>query len=49
MKSVHHDQPVYIPSRADQEIQPAKMLDHTDDELKLLEALVGRLPLFIKA
>ena len=47
LKSAHHDQPVYIPSGTEA-IQPAKMRDHHDDELKLLEALVGRLPPFMK-
>ncbi len=48
MKSAHHDQPVYIPSHGKESTLPAEMLDHHDDELKLLEALVGRLPPFIK-
>jgi hypothetical protein len=48
LKSQHHDMPIYIPSQGDR-IQPAKMLDHHDDELKLLEALVGRLPPFMKS
>lgn len=47
MKSAHHDQPVYITSNGEKSIQPAEMIDHHDDELKLLEALVGRLPPFI--
>jgi hypothetical protein len=46
LKSLHHDEPIYIPSSAKGNIQPARMLDHQDDELKLLEALVGRLPPF---
>ncbi|MDD2914535.1 MAG: hypothetical protein PHP70_04380 [Gallionella sp.] len=48
MKSAHHDQPVYITSGGTGSIQPAMMQDHHDDELKLLEALAGRLPPFIK-
>jgi hypothetical protein len=49
MKSVHHDQPIYIPLHGKENTLPAEMLDHHDDELKLLEALVGRLPPFIKS
>lgn len=48
IKSLHHDEPIYIPAHKNENIQPAKMLDHTDDELKLLEALVGRIPPFMK-
>lgn len=48
LKSQHHDMPIYIPSHG-YDTQPAKMLDHRDDELKLLEALVGRLPPFMKS
>ena len=48
LKSLHHDEPIYIPSHGEENIQPAKMLDHHDEELKLLEALVGRLPPFMK-
>jgi hypothetical protein len=40
----HHDTPVFVlPDRpAGQKIQHAPMFNHTDDELALLEALVGR-------
>lgn len=48
MKASHHDKPIYIPSKGKETTLPADMLDHQDDELKLLEALVGRLPPFIK-
>jgi hypothetical protein len=48
LKSSHHDKPIYIPSHGEENFQPAKMLDHNDDELKLLEALVGRLPPLMK-
>jgi len=48
LRSAHHDKPVYIPSHGDESLQPAGMMDHDDDELKLLEALVGRLPPFTK-
>ena len=47
MASQHHDTPIYInPSQGEESFQSAKMLYHTDEELKLLEALVGRLPRF---
>lgn len=48
LRSSYHDRAIYIPSGGEQNIQPAKMIDHNDDELKLLEALVGRLPPFVK-
>jgi len=42
--TTHHDKPVYIlPSAAQQKlIVPAPVVDHTDSELDLIEALVGR-------
>ena len=44
----HHDAPryVYATGRSDARIQPAPFVNHTDDELALLEALVGRTPPF---
>ena len=48
LKSAHHDKPIYIQSHGAESFLPAGMLDHHDDELKLLEALVGRLPAFVK-
>ena len=30
-------------------MKPAKMINHTDDELILLESLTGRVPPFFKA
>ena len=46
LKAAHHDKPVYIPSHGNGDLMPAGMQDHDDDELKLLEALVGRSPPF---
>ena len=40
LESSHHDQSVYIPLGKKGDIQPAKMMGHTDDELRQLEALV---------
>lgn len=44
-----HDQPVYILAKAPagQSIRPAPFINHTDQELQLIEALVGRVPPFI--
>ncbi len=43
----HHDQPRYIyPPGAPTPIEAAPVIDHTDAELRLLEALVGRRPPF---
>lgn len=43
--AVHHDRPVYVLGQATsgQRIQDAPFLNHTDQELALIEALVGRL------
>lgn len=40
----HHDQPVYILSTASQQefIVPAPVINHSDQELNMIEALVGR-------
>ncbi len=40
----HHDAPKYITNKASKgtRIQPAPFINHTDIELKLLEAIVGR-------
>lgn len=48
LKASHHDHPVYLHAQRNLKVEPADMLDHQDDELKLLEALVGRIPPFIK-
>lgn len=44
--SRHHDAPRYIAGDGAQRIQPAPMIHHTDAELALIEALVGRSPPF---
>jgi len=48
--TTHHDQPRFIyPPGAALAIGPAPVMDHTDVELRMLEALVNRRPLFDKA
>ena len=45
--SKHHDAPRYVlKAGAKQRIQPAPFINHTDVELALIEALVGRTPPF---
>ena len=46
IESTHHDAPRYIAEAGDQRIRPAPFIDHTDDELMLIETLVGRRPPF---
>jgi len=41
-----HDAPRYIYASGEQLIVKAPMINHTDDELFMLEALVGRMPGF---
>jgi hypothetical protein len=45
----HHDEPVYILAKAadGRSIRPAPFINHTDQELALVEALVGRKPPFV--
>ena len=43
----HHDMPLYLMANSKQLTQPAPMLNHTDQELIMLENLVGRLPPFV--
>ena len=47
--STHHDRPLYILSGepAGRNIRNAPFIDHTDQELMLIEALVGRQPPFV--
>ncbi|MEO5351075.1 MAG: hypothetical protein H7836_15740 [Magnetococcus sp. YQC-3] len=45
LQARHHDVPRFL--TADGKIQPAPMLDHTDEELIMLESLVGRSPPFV--
>lgn len=49
VKTTHHDSPRYIYKRgARKRIETAPVIDHTDIELRLLEKLVNRRPLFDK-
>lgn len=47
--SKHHDRPLYIlaKSASGKAIRPAPFINHTDQELALIEALVGRTPPFV--
>ena len=49
MKSRHHDDPVYVLAKAKEghSIRPAPFINHTDQELMLIETLVGRQPPFV--
>jgi len=42
----HHDRPVYINASGERLITPAPVVNHTDDELTMLENSVGRWPSF---
>jgi hypothetical protein len=44
-----HDRPLYILAKAPpgESIRPAPFINHTDQELQLIEALVGRVPPFV--
>ena len=44
----YHDEPRYIFSE-EKRIDPAPVINHSDKELKIFEALVARVPPFIKA
>ncbi|OHC65702.1 MAG: hypothetical protein A3H93_03320 [Rhodocyclales bacterium RIFCSPLOWO2_02_FULL_63_24] len=46
--TTHHDKPMYIHNdmKMPKMMVPAEVINHGDDELKLLEALVGRWPPF---
>lgn len=48
IRSLHHDAPRYIlaDGNAGKLITPAPMKNHDDEELMLVEALVGRTPPF---
>jgi hypothetical protein len=49
VESRHHDEPLYILARAPEgrSIRRAPFINHTDQELALIEALVGREPPFV--
>ena len=46
IEAKHHDDPRYIASSGDARIRSAPMINHTDEELLLIETLVGRVPPF---
>lgn len=49
VKTTHHEQPLVIHAEGGTtSADPAKFRNHTDDELVLLESLVGREPPFVK-
>lgn len=49
VQSRQHDRPLYIVTgqSSSQNIRPAPFINHTDQELALIEALVGRTPPFV--
>jgi len=49
VNSRHHDEPVYILAKAAEgkSIRPAPFINHSDEELMLIETLVGREPPFL--
>jgi hypothetical protein len=49
VESKHHDRPLYISAKAKSggSIRNAPFINHTDQELTLIETLVGRLPPFV--
>jgi hypothetical protein len=48
VRTQHHESPRYLyPAGATNRIESAPVVDHTDDELILLESLVGRRPPFV--
>ena len=49
VESRHHNEPVYILAKAREgkSIRPAPFINHTDQELMLIETLVGRTPPFV--
>lgn len=44
--TTHHERPVYIPASGEKMMVPAKVINHTDEELTMLENSVGRWPPF---
>jgi hypothetical protein len=46
IESRHHDAPRYITGNGSDRIRPAPFINHTDEELMLIETLVGRTPPF---
>lgn len=43
----HHDRPVFLPTTGKQALLAARVRNHRDVELVLLESLVGRIPPFV--
>jgi alpha-glucosidase (family GH31 glycosyl hydrolase) len=48
VKTSHHEMPLFLRQGAAMRIEPAGFRDHRDEELVMLEALVGREPPFVK-
>ncbi len=46
IRTTHHDHPIYINASGDKIMAPAQIINHTDQELVMLENLVGRWPPF---
>lgn len=46
VRTKHHESPFYIDRMGREIMRRAEVINHTDDELIMLEALVGRLPPF---
>jgi hypothetical protein len=46
IRTKHHDHPIYINAAGEKMMVPAEVINHTDDELTLLENSVGRWPPF---
>lgn len=46
IETTYHDHPVYLHASGEKMMVPAEVINHTDDELILLESLVGRVPPF---
>jgi hypothetical protein len=49
VKTSHHEMPLFLRHGASMRIEPAGFRDHKDEELVMLEALVGREPPFMKS
>ena len=49
VEALHHDRPLYIvkDGGAGKNIRSAPFVNHTDPELALIEALVGRMPPYV--
>lgn len=49
IKTDHHESPVWLDASGDaMKVEPGPFLNHTDDELIMLEALTGRRPPFVE-